>query len=213
MKIHPTTIIERNVKIRNNICIGPFSFIGEGTFIGENCKIFGYCHLYDCKIGVNTKIGPFTEIQKRVVIGRNCKIQSHSFICEGVKIKKGVFVGHNVIFINDKNPQAANQNGKLLGREEWQLLETIIENNVSLGSGSIISPVKIGEYALVGAGAIVTKNVPKHAVVYGIPAKIEGIRCFCSNIIKSTDLLKNKNFIRCKECGKKIKLDFKSYGK
>ncbi len=199
MVTHPTAIISNRAKIGKNVYIGPYSFIQDDVVIEDNCKIFGFCNLYGCKIGRNTKIGPFVEIQKNVIIGENCKIQSHSFICEGVKIGKGVFIGHGVIFINDKYPRAVNEFGKMI-TNEWNLLETIVEDFASIGSGSIILPVRIGKYSLIGAGSIVTKNIPNHALAYGIPAEIKGVRCKCNNIIYD---VKNSK-IKCEKCGYEI---------
>lgn len=141
--------------------------------VGENVKIFKFVNLYGCTIGDNTKIGSFVEIQKGVVIGKNCKISSHTFICEGVKIGDGVFVGHNVSFINDMLPRAVNPDGSLQTEADWKLLETIVEDRASIGTGvTILGGIKIGKNAVVGAGAVVTKDVPENAVVVGNPAKI-----------------------------------------
>jgi acetyltransferase-like isoleucine patch superfamily enzyme len=141
--------------------------------VGENVKIFKFVNLYGCQIGDNTKIGSFVEIQKGVEIGKNCKISSHTFICEGVKIGNGVFVGHNVSFINDIYPRATTQEGVLQTEADWQMAETIIEDGASIGTGAtILGGIRIGKNAIVGAGAVVTKNVPENAVVVGNPAKI-----------------------------------------
>lgn len=141
--------------------------------VGENVKIFKFVNLYGCQIGDNTKIGSFVEIQKGVEIGKNCKISSHTFICEGVKIGNGVFVGHNVSFINDIYPRATTQEGVLQTEADWQMAETIIEDGASIGTGAtILGGIRIGKNAMVGAGAVVTKNVPENAVVVGNPAKI-----------------------------------------
>jgi len=199
--IHPTAIVSENAKIGRNVYIGPYAFIQDSVVIGDSCKIFGFCNLYGCKIGENTKIGTFVEIQKNVVIGKNCKIQSHSFICDGVKIGKGVFVGHGVFFTNDKIPKAVNEKGKII-KDEWELLETIVEDFVSIGSGSVILPVKIGRHSLIGAGAIVTKDIPQNNMVYGTPAKIKGIVCSCGIIIK--DIANGE--IKCDKCGKIYKI-------
>jgi acetyltransferase-like isoleucine patch superfamily enzyme len=141
--------------------------------VGENVKIFKFVNLYGCQIGDNTKIGSFVEIQKGVEIGKNCKISSHTFICEGVKIGNGVIVGHNVSFINDIYPRATTQEGVLQTEADWQMAETIIEDGASIGTGAtILGGIRIGKNAMVGAGAVVTKNVPENAVVVGNPAKI-----------------------------------------
>ena len=142
--------------------------------VGENVKIFKFVNAYGCKIGSNSKIGAFVEIQKGVTIGQNCKISSHSFICEGVEIQDNVFVGHNVTFINDRFPRSVTPDGQLQTEADWKLETTVIEKGVSLGSSAtILCGVRIGENALVGAGAVVTKDVPANAIVYGNPAKIK----------------------------------------
>jgi acetyltransferase-like isoleucine patch superfamily enzyme len=137
-----------------------------------------FINLYGCRIGDNTKIGPFVEIQKGAAVGRNCKIQSHSFICEGVRIEDEVFVGHGVMFINDRYPRAATESGALQTEADWQVVPTVIEKGASLGSNAtILCGVTVGEGAVVGAGSVVTKDVPPHTVVAGNPArKIRSIR-------------------------------------
>lgn len=141
--------------------------------LGENVKIFDFVNLYGCTIGDNTKIGTFVEIQKNATIGKNCKISSHTFICEGVHIGDGVFVGHNVTFINDKIPRAVNPDGSLQTEADWKLVETYVKNGASIGSSAtILCGVTIGENAIVGAGAVVTKDVPPNTIVAGVPAKV-----------------------------------------
>ncbi|HEU4717947.1 MAG TPA: acyltransferase [Bacteroidia bacterium] len=141
--------------------------------VGENVKIFNFVNAYGCEIGDNTKVGSFVEIQKGASIGKNCKISSHTFICEGVKIGDDVFVGHNVSFINDKYPQAVNESGELQTEADWKVVETFVGNGASIGtSATILCGVRIGEKAIVGAGAVVTRDVPANAVVYGNPARI-----------------------------------------
>lgn len=141
--------------------------------LGENVKIFDFVNLYGCTIGDNTKIGTFVEIQKNATIGKNCKISSHTFICEGVHIGDGVFIGHNVTFINDKIPRAVNPDGSLQTEADWKLEETFVKNGASIGSSAtILCGVTIGENAIVGAGAVVTKDVPPNTVVAGVPAKV-----------------------------------------
>jgi len=140
--------------------------------VGENVKIFNFVNAYGCSIDDGSKIGAFVEIQKGVSIGKNCKISSHSFICEGVHIKDNVFIGHNVTFINDKFPRATNSDGSLQTEADWKVIETIIEKGASIGSSvTILCGITIGENAIVGAGSVVTKNVPSNTIVAGNPAK------------------------------------------
>jgi acetyltransferase-like isoleucine patch superfamily enzyme len=139
--------------------------------IGSNVKIFNFVNAYGCTIGDNSKIGSFVEIQKGVSIGKNCKISSHTFICEGVHIQDNVFVGHNVTFTNDKYPRATNQDGSLQTEADWKVVETWVEKGASIGSGStILCGIRIGENATIGAGSVVTKDVPANSVVAGNPA-------------------------------------------
>src|SRR5262249_17640093 len=140
--------------------------------MGKNVQIFDFVNLYDCEIGDNSKIGTFVEIQKGVKIGKNVKISTHTFICEGVTIEDDVFIGHNVSFINDKYPRAT-VNGQLQTAEDWQCIPTLVERGASIGtSATILCGVTIGENAIVGAGSVVTKDVPAHHVVVGVPAQI-----------------------------------------
>lgn len=141
--------------------------------LGENVKIFDFVNLYGCSIGDSSKIGTFVEIQKNASVGKNCKISSHTFICEGVHIGDNVFIGHNVTFINDKHPRSANPDGTMQTEADWKVVETFIKNGASVGSSStIMCGVIVGENAIVGAGAVVTKDVPPNSIVAGVPAKI-----------------------------------------
>lgn len=141
--------------------------------VGQNVKIFNFVNAYECKIGDNSKIGAFVEIQKNAFIGKNCKISSHTFICEGVHIEDNVFIGHNVTFINDKYPHSTNPDGTIQTEANWKVEETFIKKGVSIGSSStVLCGVTIGENAMVGAGSVVTKNVPADSIVAGNPAKI-----------------------------------------
>lgn len=132
-------------------------------------------NLYGCKVGAGSRIGTFVEIQKNAVIGRNCKISSHSFICEGVEIEDGVFIGHGVMFTNDPHPRAVNADGELLTDGEWDVVPTLVKRQAAIGSNATILPgVTIGTGAVVGAGAVVTKDVPDWVIVAGVPAQIIG---------------------------------------
>jgi len=141
--------------------------------LGKDVKIFDFVNLYGCSIDDNSKIGTFVEIQKNASVGKNCKISSHTFICEGVHIGDSVFVGHNVTFINDKYPRSANPDGSIQTESDWTVVETFVKNGASIGSSStILCGVTIGENAIVGAGAVVTKDVPPNTIVAGVPAKV-----------------------------------------
>ncbi len=145
--------------------------LADDVRLGENVKLSKFINAYGCSIGDNTKIGAFVEIQKNASIGRNCKISSHTFICEGVTIEDNVFVGHNVAFINDSYPRATAADGALQTEADWQVEPTRVKKGASIGSGcTILSKVTIGENALIGAGSVVTRDVPDNAVVAGNPA-------------------------------------------
>lgn len=147
--------------------------ISDDVELGKDVKIYNFVNLYGCKIGDGTKIGTFVEIQKGATVGKNCKISSHTFICEGVHIEDNCFIGHNVTFINDKYPRATNPDGSLQTDEDWECIPTYVRQGASIGSSAtILCGVTIGEHAIVGAGAVVTKNVPAHTIVAGVPAKI-----------------------------------------
>ena len=141
--------------------------------LGKNVRIYDFVNLYGCSIDDNTKIGTFVEIQKNSFIGKNCKISSHTFICEGVEIEDNVFIGHNVTFINDKYPRATNEKGEMQSEDDWVVTKTLIKKGASVGSSAtILCGIIIGENAIVGAGSVVTKNVPPNSTVAGVPAKI-----------------------------------------
>jgi len=150
-----------------HLCIAP------DVRLGRDVKLSKFINLYGCQIGDNTKIGAFVEIQKNATVGQNCKISSHTFVCEGVEIEDGVFIGHSVTFINDTYPRAMTADGQLQTESDWKVEKTIIRRGASIGSGStILSNVEIGENAIVGAGSVVTKDVPANAIVAGNPAKL-----------------------------------------
>jgi acetyltransferase-like isoleucine patch superfamily enzyme len=147
--------------------------ISSDVKLGEKVKLSKFINLYGCEIGDDTKIGAFVEVQKNAKIGKNCKISSHTFVCEGVVIEDDVFVGHGVTFINDSYPRATNGDGQLQTEADWKVEPTLIKKGASIGSGAtILCNVTVGEGAIVGAGSVVTKNVPPNAVVAGNPARL-----------------------------------------
>ncbi|HWP47304.1 MAG TPA: acyltransferase [Candidatus Limnocylindrales bacterium] len=147
--------------------------IAPDVKLGKNVKIFAFVNLYGCEIGDNSKIGAFVEIQKNAKIGRNVKVSSHTFICEGVIIEDDVFIGHNVSFINDKYPRSTNPEGQLQTEKDWKVIPTLVKRGASIGTSStILCGITIGENAIVGAGSVVTKDVPPNVIVAGIPARI-----------------------------------------
>lgn len=148
------------------VCIAPT------VKLGKDVKLSKFINLYGCEIGDETKIGAFVEIQKNASVGRRCKISSHTFVCEGVEIEDNVFIGHGVTFINDSYPRATTAEGDLQTEADWKVEKTVVRKGASVGSGStILSNVSIGENAIVGAGSVVTKDVPANAIVAGNPAK------------------------------------------
>ena len=144
----------------------------KDTKMGRAVTVHNYVNVYGCEIGERTTLGSYVEVQKNATIGKNCKISSHSFICEGVTIEDEVFVGHGVMFINDKKPKACIEDGSKQQDGDWQLEKTIVKKGASIGSNAtILCGIEIGESAIVGAGSVVTKNVPANTTVYGNPAK------------------------------------------
>ena len=151
--------------------IAPSVVLEEGVVIHQPDLV----NLYGCRIGSGSRVGAFVEIQRNAAIGRDCKISSHTFICEGVTIEDGVFVGHGVMFTNDLHPRAVNLDGSLQTDADWKVVPTLVKRRASIGSNAaIVAGITIGEGALVGAGAVVTRDVPDYAVVAGVPAKIVG---------------------------------------
>jgi len=153
--------------------VNSYQCISDDVKLGKNVKLSKFINLYGCTIGANTKIGAFVEIQKNATVGNNCKISSHTFICEGVTIEDNVFIGHSVTFINDSYPRATNPGGGLQSEADWKVEPTLIKKGASIGSGStILSKVTVGENAMVGAGSVVTKDVPANTIVAGNPARV-----------------------------------------
>jgi acetyltransferase-like isoleucine patch superfamily enzyme len=153
--------------------VNEYCSIAPDVKLGKDVKLSKFINLYGCEIGEETKIGAFVEIQKNARVGRRCKISSHTFICEGVTIEDNVFVGHGVTFINDSYPRATSEEGALQTEKDWHVETTLVKRGASIGSGSTVLPkVVIGENAIVGAGSVVTRDVPANAIVAGNPAKV-----------------------------------------
>ncbi|HNY26375.1 MAG TPA: acyltransferase [Candidatus Sumerlaeota bacterium] len=151
----------------------PTCVITPDVKLGQGVRIFNFVNLYGCEIGDNTKIGTFVEIQKGARIGANCKVSSHTFICEGVEIEDRVFIGHNVTFINDLYPRSTNEDGNLQTEADWVCEKTTIKAGASIGSSvTLLCGITVGENAIVGAGSVVTKDVPPNTVVAGNPARV-----------------------------------------
>jgi acetyltransferase-like isoleucine patch superfamily enzyme len=150
-----------------------FQKIAPDVKMGKDVKVYDFVNLYGCTIGDRTKIGTFVEIQKGATIGADCKVSSHTFICEGVTIEDGVFVGHNVSFINDKYPRSTNPNGAMQTEADWAVVPTLVKKGASIGTTTtVLCGVTIGENAIIGAGSVITKDVPPNTVVAGVPARV-----------------------------------------
>jgi acetyltransferase-like isoleucine patch superfamily enzyme len=153
--------------------VNEFCSIAPDVKLGQGVKLSKFINLYGCQIGDETKIGAFVEIQKNATVGRRCKISSHTFVCEGVSIEDNVFIGHGVTFINDSYPRATTSEGQLQTEQDWRVETTVVKRGASIGSGStILSNLVIGENAIVGAGSVVTHDVPPNTIVAGNPAKV-----------------------------------------
>jgi len=155
------------MNLNPHVCIAP------DVKLGRDVKLSKFINLYGCEVGDETKIGAFVEIQKNAVVGKRCKISSHTFICEGVTIEDNVFIGHSVTFINDSYPRATTAEGGLQTEADWKVERTLVRKGASIGSGSsILSNITIGENAIIGAGSVVTKDVPANTIVAGNPARV-----------------------------------------
>jgi acetyltransferase-like isoleucine patch superfamily enzyme len=161
------------VKHNDSVPAGEFIAVAPSVKLGKDVKLGKFINLYGCEIGDETKIGAFVEIQKNAFVGRRCKISSHTFICEGVTIEDHVFIGHNVAFVNDSFPRATTPEGDLQTGDDWVVEKTLVKKGASIGSGcTILSNITIGERAIVGAGSVVTRDVPPDVIVVGNPARV-----------------------------------------
>lgn len=150
-----------------------FVRISQDVKLGENVRIYAFANLYGCSIGDESRIGTFVEIQKGAVVGKRVKISSHTFICEGVTVEDNVFIGHGVMFINDKYPRATAENGEPQTEQDWQCVPTLVQKGASIGSNAtILCGVTIGEGAIIGAGSVVTRDVPPWTIAAGVPARL-----------------------------------------
>jgi UDP-2-acetamido-3-amino-2,3-dideoxy-glucuronate N-acetyltransferase len=156
--------------------IPKFACVADDVRLGPGVRLAPFVNLYGCEVGADTRLGAFVEIQREATVGSRCKISSHSFICSGVAIEDEVFIGHGVVFINDRAPRATNATGLPKGEDDWRMERTVVRRGASIGSGAVIMcGVEIGERAMVGAGAVVTRDVPPGAVVAGVPARVRGL--------------------------------------
>lgn len=161
------------VELTDRVIPGEYLSVGPDVKLGKDVKLAKFINLYGCDVGDETKIGAFVEIQKNATVGRRCKISSHTFICEGVTIEDHVFVGHGVTFVNDRYPRATTSDGELQTANDWKVEPTIVKKGASIGSGvTVLSNVVIGERAIVGAGSVVTRDVPPDTIVAGNPARV-----------------------------------------
>jgi acetyltransferase-like isoleucine patch superfamily enzyme len=160
------------MNLKREVFMDQYVCVAENVRLGRDVKLSKFINLYGCEIGDETKIGAFVEIQKNAVVGKRCKISSHTFVCEGVTIEDNVFIGHSVTFINDSYPRAT-ADGSLQTEADWKVERTLVKKGASIGSGcTILSNISIGENAIVGAGSVVTKDVPANSIVAGNPARV-----------------------------------------